>query len=266
MSRVLLSAERRTLHNAQVPTAVYSLRTRSGEERQFRLPERRQLVAPSNLEVETRDGENGLEEIIFSGHAAVFDVRSVALGYYEDLYEIVARGAFKTVLNGNPDTRALSNHDPHYVLGRTRAKTLDLREDPLGLHYYARSAPTSYAKDLRMLIDRGDVDQSSFAFTVARERWEEDEEGVITRTILEVKDLYDVSPVTYPAYEQTDARTAPAPDDTSSRDEPSEEERMASDDDGTDPAEVRRARHRDLVAGAKRDLTVATYDPPAEGS
>lgn len=262
MPPVLLSAERRSLHNAAVPTAMYTLRTRAGDERQFRLPERREFCVPAELEarVELRDGEDGPEELVFSGHAAVFDRRSVPLGFFEDFYEVIARGAFRRALDRGVDCRALFNHQPHMVLGRTKANTLDLREDPLGLHYFARSAPTSYATDLRMLIDRGDVDQSSFAFTVERERWEEDEDGVITRTILEVKDLFDVSPVTYPAYEQTDARTSPTAmreDGTTSESSGLVEgEHEAPADADPESAEARKAHHRDLVAGAKRRLTV----------
>src|SRR5262245_9503928 len=97
------------------------------------------------------------------GHAAVYDRTSLDLGGFR---ERIAKGAFTRVLNGNPDVHALWDHDTKLVLARTKNKTLELREDPVGLHFWARVADTSYAKDLRVLMERGDIDQASFGFTV----------------------------------------------------------------------------------------------------
>jgi len=213
-----LAVERRHLHNASVPSSVYVVTRSSGEPVTFTVPEKRSLVAAADLEMRgtcpdcagvgcpecgmtgQRDAENG--DIQFQGTAAVFDKRSQDLGGFT---EFVARGAFRKALDAHQDVRALFNHDPNLVLGRTKNNTLDMREDPRGLRAYFRAADTSYARDIRTLVKRGDIDQMSFAFTVDQDRWEENSDGQITRTILQVRDLYDVSIVTYPAYSQTDA-------------------------------------------------------------
>lgn len=234
--RTPLAVERRQLHNAQVPTSVFVVTRSSGEAMTFQVPETRSVLASADLEL--RDaGEDG--SIQFSGTAAVFDKRSEDLGGFT---EFVARGAFRRALDAHPDTRALFNHNENYVLGRTKNNTLDMREDPRGLRAYFRAADTSYARDIQTLVKRGDVDQMSFAFTVERDRWEEDSAGEITRTILEVRDLYDVSIVTYPAYRQTDAS---ARSELNAPDEPVEgelAESLAPDEtDETGAATARKA-------------------------
>lgn len=253
-----LSVERRTLVNSSTPTSVYSVRTAGGETRTFKVPEVRQVTAPAVVEMETR--EDAPDAMIFRGHALVFDSPSEDLGGFT---EYVARGATKRVLENHPDTRALFNHDPNYVLGRTISKTLDLREDPKGLHVYFTAPDTSYARDIRELVKRGDVNQMSFAFQVERDRWEESADGSIVRTILELKDLHDVSIVTYPAYPVTDVTSVR---DAEVEDLP-EVEATEADESGepvTDLApaveentEAREALHRERVAGAKRRLALA---------
>lgn len=134
------------------------------------------------------------------GLAAVYDSRSQNLGGF---IEVVKHGAMRKVLAKNPDVRALINHDGNLLLGRTAAGTLRLKDTPAGLDYEFDAPATSYADDLRVLMERGDITQSSFAFRLAPggDTWEEDEEsGVLVRTIHEFGDLYDVSPVTEPAY------------------------------------------------------------------
>ena len=131
------------------------------------------------------------------GYAAVFNTLSQPLcGFREQ----IAPGAFDGVLNG--DVRALFNHDPNHVLGRTLSKTLRLNVDKVGLFYEVDLPDTQAARDLTTCIDRGDVSQSSFAFRVAPngDTWDENEDGIIIRTITKFAILYDVSPVTYPAY------------------------------------------------------------------
>jgi HK97 family phage prohead protease len=96
----------------------------------------------------------------------------------------------------------LFNHDPSLILGRTKAGTLALREDDVGLHIELEPADTSYARDLMESIKRGDIDQMSFAFRVIRDRWTYNEDDLDERELLEVA-LYDVAPVTYPFYEGT---------------------------------------------------------------
>lgn len=143
------------------------------------------------------------------GHAAVFNVEAVIAGMFR---ETIAPRAFRKSIKES-DVRALFNHDPAHVLGRNKAGTLRLSEDDVGLSYEIDLPDTQTARDLWTSIDRGDITQSSFAFETVREmRAEPDAEAGETLPLFTVKEarLWDVSPVTYPAYEQTDvtARSA----------------------------------------------------------
>ena len=141
------------------------------------------------------------EEHYIEGHAAVFDSWSETLGGIFPFKEKVKRGAFVDSLE-NDDIRALFNHDPNYVLGRNKAGTLQLREDEHGLHVRILPPNTAWAKDLRTSIQRGDINQMSFGFTVEEDEWRY-EDGYDVRELKRVK-LFDVSPVTFPAYTATD--------------------------------------------------------------
>ena len=132
------------------------------------------------------------------GYAAVFNKMSDELGGFR---EKIAPGAFKKTLK-EADVRALFNHDPNQVLGRVSSGTLSLREDDKGLWMEIEPPDTANARDVMTLIERGDVDQASFAFRVVKDTWQNEDGKMPTRTLDEVQ-LYDVSPVTYPAYPQT---------------------------------------------------------------
>jgi HK97 family phage prohead protease len=167
------------------------------------------------IAVEARaDGESRT----LSGYGAVFNERTEILGLFE---ERIAPGAFRDAI-GRDDVRALFNHDPNHVLGRTSAGTLRLSEDETGLHYDIDPPDTQSGRDVMTLIQRGDVQGSSFSFEVSDESWEYPKDGLPLRTIRSAK-LYDVGPVTFPAYEQTtvSARSrveaTRQPDDTMSR-------------------------------------------------
>jgi len=130
-----------------------------------------------------------------TGYAAIFNsVQEI----YPGFREAVRPGAFSKTIK-EADVRALINHDANLVIGRTKAGTLKLWEDAKGLRYEVQLPDTSYARDLIESVSRGDVSGSSFAFRAVKERQRED--GV--REILEAR-LFDVSPVTYPAYAATD--------------------------------------------------------------
>jgi HK97 family phage prohead protease len=131
------------------------------------------------------------------GYAAVFNTYSEPLGSFR---EIIRPGAFRNALEA--DVRALWNHDPNYVLGRTKNGTLTLAEDEKGLAVEIRPPDTQWARDVMESIRRGDVDQMSFSFRSVRERWLTDRDGQQVRELLEVE-LFDVSPVTFPAYQET---------------------------------------------------------------
>jgi hypothetical protein len=134
-----------------------------------------------------------------AGHAAVFNSLSEELwGFLEK----IAPGAFAPAL-GKSDIRALLNHDPNFVLGRTKNGTLRVREDETGLAVEIEPPETRWADDLLVSINRGDISQMSFAFRVGEESWET-VDGTDIRTILSFDEIFDVSPVTYPAYPDTD--------------------------------------------------------------
>jgi uncharacterized protein len=128
------------------------------------------------------------------GYAAVYNSDSEWMGGF---YEQIERGAFDDVMND--DTRAYFNHDESLLLGRVSSGTLRIGTDARGLYYEVDLPNTSYANDLIELMKRGDVNQSSFAFLIDRDRWEE-RDGKTYRIIEKVSRLLDVSPVSQPAY------------------------------------------------------------------
>ena len=140
-------------------------------------------------DVEIRASGAADADFTVKGYASVFGKESLSMGWFT---EFVDPGAFDRVLGESPDTFLNINHDMNYVLARTRSGTLELKTDTRGLRFWARPAATSYAEDLHILMDRGDVDQASFCFTVREDRWEERPDGALVRTILEVGQLYDV--------------------------------------------------------------------------
>ena len=160
----------------------------------------RRYIPVSDLKVERRSGDNEKPKI--SGYAAVFGKWSEDLGGFR---EKIAKGAFTKALKAS-DPRALFNHDSNYVLGRKSAGTLDLKEDNKGLFMEIDPPDTQFARDLMVSIERGDITQQSFGFYLSPdgEKWAEDKKtGAVTRTITEVEELLDVSPVTFPAYPDT---------------------------------------------------------------
>lgn len=162
--------------------------------------ENRQMRTAST-EFATRD-DNGA--LAIEGYFAVFNSNyEIAPG----LSESIAPGAFDNTLSG--DIRALINHDTTLVLGRTKANTLQLRTDNHGLWGHIDINPNDTdAMNLYNRVQRGDVDQCSFGFDIISEETDFREDGSIHWTIKEVE-LYEVSPCTFPAYEETNiaART-----------------------------------------------------------
>lgn len=138
-----------------------------------------------------------------SGYAAVFNQPSEDLGWFR---EIVRPGAFTRCLGASPDVRCLFNHDASSILGRTKSGTLRLKEDNVGLHFDCDLPDTQAARDVRASVLRGDIDQCSFGFMVNSQTWKEEKDAdgnlQTTRELTDV-DVFDVSPVTYPAYPQT---------------------------------------------------------------
>lgn len=164
--------------------------------------ETRQMRTASTQFIATRDDKT--EKLSIEGYFAVFDSNyEIAQG----MSESIAHGAFDNTISD--DIRALINHDTTLVLGRTKAGTLQLRTDSHGLWGHIDINPNDTdAMNLYNRVQRGDVDQCSFGFDIINEETEFREDGSVHWTIKEVK-LYEVSPCTFPAYEETNiaART-----------------------------------------------------------
>lgn len=159
--------------------------------------ERRYAVLADLEIVEEREGQAPL----IRGHAAVFNQLSEDLGGFR---EQIAPGAFAEAIQKD-DVRALFNHDTNLVLGRNQAGTLRLSENAHGLAIEIDPPATTYARDLMVSMKRGDVTQMSFGFSIrpGGQDWAKDDEGRVIRTLKRLR-LFDVSPVTFPAYPQTD--------------------------------------------------------------
>lgn len=157
----------------------------------------------ATTEFEVRQRSDG--GVTVEGHAAVFNRYSENLGGF---VEQVAPTAFRKTVN-EADVRALIDHDSRLILGRSASGTLRLSTDQVGLAYQVDMPDTSYARDLLVSMDRGDLNQSSFGFRVIDDEWGFTDQGFPLRTLREVS-LHngDVSVVTYPAYPQTDANLA----------------------------------------------------------
>lgn len=132
------------------------------------------------------------------GHAALFNSLSQDLGGFR---EQIAPGAFTRAITED-DVRALFNHDANLILGRNISGTLKLMEDSRGLAFEITPPDTQAGRDIVTSIERGDISQNSFGFTTVKDSWDKVGDGVV-RTLIEVK-LFDVSPVVYPAYLETD--------------------------------------------------------------
>lgn len=155
-------------------------------------------IGAAELRVKRVEGEPTKIE----GYAAIFNSLSDDLGFFR---EKIQRGAFTNALKTS-DARALFNHNSNFILGRQSAGTLELKEDKKGLWMSATPPDTQQARDLMVSIERGDITQQSFAFTVQEDSWKQPEANgdPEIRTIIEVKEIFDVSPVVYPAYPDTD--------------------------------------------------------------
>lgn len=137
-----------------------------------------------------------------SGYACLFEHESTDLGGFT---EIISRGALDGVLEKS-DVLALLDHSTHRgVLARYRngAGSLRLSIDEKGLRYEFEAPKTALGDEVVESLKRGDLSESSFAFTVADEEWTKTGDGMRLRRINKFKRLYDVSPVYYPAYEGT---------------------------------------------------------------
>ena len=170
---------------------IDALNAEADSRREMKKIERRTYTVK---DVQARSADDGTMRL--SGYAAVFNESSVPLPFKES----IAPGAFRKTLSETPDVRLLINHEG-LPLARTKNGTLRLTEDERGLLIDAELADTTEGRDIYKLVERGDVDQMSFAFRVIRQKWSEDR----SRRVLTEVSLADgdVSVVTYPAYPTT---------------------------------------------------------------
>ena len=171
--------------------AVCYSQWRKPKEKKYMKKELERRYIPYKFTELRADDEKG----VIYGYGARFNVWSSQLGYFK---EKIRPGAFAKTIQEN-DIRSLFNHDANYVLGRTKNKTLRLWEDEKGLGFEAALPDTSYAKDLLTNIRRKNITQNSFGFETVQDEWSKKGDK---RELVEVK-LYDVGPVTFPAYPQT---------------------------------------------------------------
>lgn len=151
-------------------------------------------VLDAQMEVRADEGQPPM----MVGYAAVFNQWSEDLGGFR---ERIAPGAFKRTLES--DVRALWNHDPNFVLGRTLNGTLRLEEDARGLKVEITPPAGGIYDGFMANVKRGDVSQMSFAFSVVKDDRQKDERGNNVRVLQEVR-LHEVSPVAFPAYPMTE--------------------------------------------------------------
>ncbi|WP_239724553.1 HK97 family phage prohead protease [Mammaliicoccus sp. A-M4] len=145
------------------------------------------------------------EKMIVEGYALRFNTLSNDLGGFVE--EISPEALKEADLS---DVRCLIDHDSSKVLGRTTSETLELKVDDEGLYFRTQLPDTTYAKDLYENIRLGNINQCSFGFILDEngDEFEKREDGLFKRTLRKIKSLFDVSVVTYPAY--NDTQVAPA--------------------------------------------------------
>ena len=153
----------------------------------------------NSTQFEIREAENG-DGMTFTGYAAVWDSPSLPLPFTET----IQRGAFSKSLQSRNDVKLLWNHDSGMVLGSTRAGTLRLREDDIGLRVEADLPPTTDGKNAAILLKRGDIDSMSFGFSVppGGDEWLSPDERVLKSVR-----LFEASIVSMPAYPGTAGHT-----------------------------------------------------------
>lgn len=163
----------------------------------------RRFTSPSGRRVEARaDGD--ARKIV--GYGAVFYDGTPGSEYqpWPDFAERIMPTAFDRALRENDDVRGLFNHDPDNILGRTAANTMRLSVDSTGLAYEIDAPDTDLGRRVLVALERGDITGSSFAFIVERATWIEEEDRMIRQ--VDQVELFDVGPVTYPAYSATSSQ------------------------------------------------------------
>jgi len=155
----------------------------------------RRVMAIDDIELRVTDGDTPK----ITGYAAKFNKWSLDLGGFR---EKIDKGAFDEAMKIS-DVRALKNHDPNLLLGRSTSGTLRLNSNAVGLKFEIDPPDTSTGRDTVTEIKRKDITGCSFSFTTEEDDWKYLKDGSVERTIVKVGELFDVGPVTYPAYPDT---------------------------------------------------------------
>lgn len=156
------------------------------------------------MEIRSLAEVQSAENRTIEGYALKFNTLSKDLGRFR---EIISQDALaNTDLS---DVRCFIDHDSSMVLGRTASKTLELTVDEVGLHFRCQLPNTTYANDLYESINRGDINECSFGFKVneGSQTWSQDQ-GSYIRNINSIDELFEISIVSIPAYNGTDAALA----------------------------------------------------------
>lgn len=162
----------------------------------------RRFISAATTNVGTRAADD--DAPVVEGSGALFNVEAVIYGMFR---EVILPGAFKDSL-ANDDIRVAFNHSPHFIIGRTSAKTAKVWEDGEGLKYRAEPPDTTWARDMVTSIKRRDITGSSFQFEVENdedEEWDysETKKGMLPLRKIKRAKLWENGPVAYPAYEST---------------------------------------------------------------
>ena len=153
-----------------------------------------------SVELRAYKTEEEESRMLVEGYAIVFNSESRDLGGFT---EVVKENALDKALERNTDVLALYGHDYQNVLGRQSADTLQLEKDERGIKFTLDLPNTQLGRDVYTLVERGDLKGNSFGFTVEKDSWDKKGDKVI-RTIEQVRDLFEISIVSLPAYEATE--------------------------------------------------------------
>jgi HK97 family phage prohead protease len=166
------------------------------------LDRRARFTRQFNVRTELRASATGGDTTTLDGYASVTGEPYTVRDWLGEYDETIEPGAFKKTLREKDDVRLLLNHDG-LPLARTSSNTMSLAEDDEGLHVVAElDRRSSLTNDIAIAMERGDLTEMSFAFSVTRQEWNDD---YTQRWIRELK-LFDVSVVTYPANPATTAK------------------------------------------------------------
>lgn len=165
------------------------------------------MILVNNIELRSTETIKAVdnEKMIVEGYALRFNTLSNDLGGF---VETISPQALEDA--DLSDVRCLIDHDPSKVLGRTTSETLSLKVDDEGLYFRCRLPDTSYSRDLYENIRLGNINQCSFGFVLDEDgdTVERRDDGLFKRTLNRIRSLFDVSVVTYPAYNDTDVAPA----------------------------------------------------------